>query len=76
MKQRNPNTGSVRLIDKKTRVVELLGPEPLGSRWPTDRKLFVSSSDSQLEYMLGPKKSPSAFRPMAGRRGSSSTRGR
>jgi hypothetical protein len=33
--------GSVRLISKKTRVVELFGPEPLGSRRPTDRELLL-----------------------------------
>lgn len=33
-------TGSVRLVDRKTRVVEVLGPEPAGSKRPTDRKLF------------------------------------
>ena len=49
-------TGSVRLVDRKTRTVEVLGPEPLGSRWPTDRKLFFSSSETQRDYMAGPQK--------------------
>lgn len=33
-------TGSVRLVDRKLRVVEVLGPEPMGSRRPSDRKLL------------------------------------
>ena len=41
MKVHNPFIGSVRLVDKKTRVVELAGPEPLGSRQPTDQKLML-----------------------------------
>ena len=32
-------TGSVRLISRKTRVVEVLGPEPPGARRATDREL-------------------------------------
>jgi hypothetical protein len=31
--------GTVRLVDRKTRVVEVLGPRPLGSRRPTDIQL-------------------------------------
>jgi hypothetical protein len=31
--------GSVRLVDRKSRVVEVLGPRPLGSRRPTDIEL-------------------------------------
>lgn len=34
------STGIVRLVDKKTRVVELFGPEPPGARRPTDRDLL------------------------------------
>jgi hypothetical protein len=33
------NVGTVRLVDRRTRVVELLGPRPLGSRRPTDIEL-------------------------------------
>ena len=56
MRQYNRFTGSVRLVDKKTRVVEVLGPEPAGSRRPTDRQLmFWSAQSSQREYMEGPK---------------------
>ena len=48
--------GSVRLIDRKTRVVEVLGPEPLGSRRPTDRKLsFWRSNASRTEFLAGPQ---------------------
>lgn len=36
----NVYTGSVRLIDRKARVVELLGPELAGSRRPTDIELM------------------------------------
>ena len=35
----NPYTGSVRLISRKTRVVEVLGPELPGSKRPTDVEL-------------------------------------
>ena len=49
-------TGTVRLVDRKTRVVEVLGPEPLGSRRPTDRKLlYWATQSSQREYMQGPQ---------------------
>ena len=52
----NPYTGSVRLVDKKTRVVEVFGPESPGSRWPTDRKLmFWENQSGQSEYMRGPQ---------------------
>lgn len=52
----NLNTGSVRLVDRKTRVVELLGPEPPGSRRPTDRELtFWRPQASHAEYMKGPR---------------------
>ena len=42
----NLYTGSVRLVDRRTRVVEVLGPEPLGARWATDRMLFWESQAS------------------------------
>lgn len=62
----NPFTGSVKLVDWKTRVVELLGPEPAGSRWPTDVKLFVHSLQTQFDYMYGPQ--PVAYCFQAGDR--------
>ena len=43
-------TGSVRLVDRRTRVVEVLGPEPPGSRRPTDRELLFD----ELGRALGP----------------------
>jgi hypothetical protein len=46
--------GTVKLIDRKARVVEVLGPEPLGSRRPTDRKLLFERL-GQAAYMLGPQ---------------------
>jgi hypothetical protein len=50
------HTGTVRLVDRKTRVVEVLGPEPLGSRWPTDRQLnFWRAGADRDEYMAGPQ---------------------
>lgn len=33
--------GSVRLVDRRTRVVEVLGPEPMGAKRPTDRELLL-----------------------------------
>lgn len=33
------HTGTVQLVDRRTRVVELFGPEPMGSRYATDRQL-------------------------------------
>ena len=51
----NPNTGTVRLVDRRTRVVELLGPEPPGTRWPTDRELmFWRPQANHAEYLTGP----------------------
>jgi hypothetical protein len=44
-------TGAVRLVDRKTRVVEVLGPEPLGSRRPTDRELLFERP-GQATYLL------------------------
>jgi hypothetical protein len=52
----NPFTGTVKLIDKKTRVVEVLGPEPMGSRRPTDRQLMFWARSGQAEYMRGPQR--------------------
>src|SRR5688500_5775517 len=43
-----PHTGSVRLVDRRTRMVEVLGPEPLGSRHPTDRKLLFDQPRRDL----------------------------
>ena len=51
----NRYTGSVKLVDKKTRVVEVLGPEPFGSKYPTERKLLFFNSANQTEYFLGPQ---------------------
>jgi len=48
------HTGSVRLVDALTRVVEVLGPAPLGSRWPTDRELFWEPrATTPAEHVLG-----------------------
>jgi hypothetical protein len=47
----NPHSGTVRLVDHRTRVVEVLGPEPLGSRRPTDRKLLFERP-GQATYLL------------------------
>jgi hypothetical protein len=55
MRPVNLNTGSVRLLDRRTRVVELLGPEPPGSRRATDRQLFWQSLSSQVAYLAGPQ---------------------
>lgn len=52
---RSEYTGSVRLVDRRTRVVEVLGPEPPGSRWPTDVKLLFE------EYGLYTKATPVGF---------------
>jgi hypothetical protein len=43
--------GTVRLVDRKTRVVEVLGPEPSGSRYPTNRELLFERS-GQAAYLL------------------------
>ena len=55
MKTANRYTGSVRLVDKKARVVEVLGPAPLGSRRPSDRKLLFWGTQIQRDYMRGPQ---------------------
>jgi hypothetical protein len=47
----NLYTGTVRLVDGRTHVVEVLGPEPLGSRRPTDRKLLFERP-SQATYLM------------------------
>ena len=49
----NPYTGSIRLVDKKTRVVEVFGPELPGSRWPTDRKLLYARYGPALPESVG-----------------------
>ncbi|MCR6679377.1 hypothetical protein NVV43_28380, partial [Escherichia marmotae] len=43
------NTGTVRLVDRRTRVVEVLGPEPPGSRRPTDRELLFDTYQSVMD---------------------------
>ena len=54
--------GTVKLVDRKTRVVEILGPQPFGSRRPTDRKLFVDrSQESLVEFMRGPEEVAHCF---------------
>jgi hypothetical protein len=45
--------GTVKLVDRKTRVVEVLGPQPLGSRRPTDRELLFDPP-GQARYPLRP----------------------
>jgi hypothetical protein len=48
--------GTVRLVDRRTRVVEVLGPEPLGSQRRTDRKLLFERRQASLaERMAGPQ---------------------
>lgn len=67
----NPHTGTVRLVDRRTRVVEVLGPEPLGSRWPTDRKLmFERRQASLVEHLAGPQPVAHCSKLMDGGRGS------
>jgi hypothetical protein len=48
----NQHTGTVRLVDRRTRVVEVLGPEPLGARRPTDRELLFDQS-GRAAHLLG-----------------------
>ena len=55
MTRANVFTGSVRLVDRKTRIVEVLGPEPPGSRYPTDRKLLYEDMYGTTNYLEGPK---------------------
>ena len=45
----NLNTGTVRLVDRRTRVVEVLGPEPPGSRRPTDQELLLDTYQSMMD---------------------------
>lgn len=40
--------GTVRLVDRRTRVVEVLGPEPPGSRRATDRELLLDTYQSRM----------------------------
>ena len=49
----NQYTGSVRLVDRKTRVVEVFGPEPPRSRRPTDRKLLFEPYGPDLPRSVG-----------------------
>ena len=49
----NQYTGTVRLVDKKTRVVDVFGPELPGSRWPTDRKLLYARYGPPLRNQWG-----------------------
>jgi hypothetical protein len=42
-------TGSFRLVDRRTRVVEVLGPEPPGSHRPTDRELLFDTYQSMMD---------------------------
>ena len=52
----NLNTGTVRLVDLRTRVVEVLGPEPPGSRRGSDRELYYWRPQANYaEYFLGPR---------------------
>ena len=41
------HTGTVRLVDRRTRCVEVFGREPMGSRYATDRQLMFH------EYRMG-----------------------
>ena len=45
----NLNTGTVRLVDRRTRVVEVLGPEPPGSRRATDGELPLDTYQSMMD---------------------------
>jgi hypothetical protein len=47
------HVGTVVLLDRKTRCVEVLGPELPGSRWPTDRQLLFKSrrQESLREFL-------------------------
>ena len=50
------NVATVRLVDRKTRVVEVMGPDPVGSRRPTDRELYTYSPQrSYADYVAGPR---------------------
>jgi hypothetical protein len=45
----------LKLIDRKTRVVELWAPESSASRFPTDRELFALDLGDINAYMAGPR---------------------
>ena len=49
--------GTVRLVDRKTRCVEVLGPELPGSRWPTDRQLLFRQyrQGTLREFLAAPR---------------------
>lgn len=58
MSPANPvHTGTVRLVDRRTRCVEVLGPELPGSRWPTDRQLLFKQrrQGSLREFLATPQ---------------------
>jgi hypothetical protein len=66
--------GSVRLVDKKTRICRRFGPQPLGSRRPTDRELlYYTPRASWNDYLAGPSRWGRAFRLMDTKPGFSST---
>ena len=67
------HVGTVRLVDRRTRVVEVLGPEPLGSRRPTDRQLLFDPGQSMMDR---PQRVGFCFEAMEGGRSSSLTRDR
>ena len=46
--------GAFRLVDPRTRVVEVLAPELPGSRRPTDRELLLDRS-GRAAYLWGPQ---------------------
>ena len=54
------HVGTVKLVDRRTRVVELLGPEPPGARRPTDRKLLFDPP-GQVAYRLFGRPQPVGF---------------
>ena len=51
------HTGTVRLVDRRTRSVEVLGPELPGSLWPTDRQLLFKQRrpGSLREFLATPQ---------------------
>lgn len=49
----NNYIGSVRLVDRRLRLVEVFGPELPGSRWPTDRKLLYARYGPALPESVG-----------------------
>jgi hypothetical protein len=51
------HVGTVVLVDRKTRCVEVLGPELPGSRWPTDRQLLFKHrrQETLREFLAAPQ---------------------